>query len=203
MVGLVLAVLALRVVTSAAGELKIADQYRQAGELAAAVVHYRRAARWYAPGSPYHGQALAKLGALGKAAERAGDVGLALDAYRAIRGAIMATRSFHVPERQRLLAADERIASLMAELPRPPSDTGKSYAELRREHLTLLSADPGPQLGWTLLLLAGFVLWVTAVFGFSMRAIDDADRFIPRAARRWGALIVVGFGLFVLGMSFA
>jgi hypothetical protein len=198
---LLIAVLVLRVVTSAAAELHSGDKYREAGEVDAAVVHYRRAARWYAPGSPYHGQALAGLGALGNAAERAGDVDRALDAYRAIRGAIMATRSFQVSDRPRLLAADERIASLMAALPRPPGDAGKSYAALRREHLALLSADPGPKLFWTLVLLFGFVLWVSALFGFSTRAIDDADRFIPRAARRWGALIVVGFGLFVLGMS--
>ena len=200
-VGLLVGVLVLRVVTSAAAELHAADKYRKAGQVDAALVHYRRAARWYAPGSPYHGQALASLGAIGKAAEKVGNVDLALDAYRAIRGAIMATRSFQVIERRRLLAADERIASLMAAQPRPPGDAGKSYAALRREHLLLLSADPGPKLGWTLVLLFGFVLWVSAVFGFSMRAIDDADRLIPRAARRWGALIVVGFGLFVLGMS--
>ena len=42
---------ALRVVTSAAGELHAADEYRARGDTDAAVVHYRRAARWYAPGT--------------------------------------------------------------------------------------------------------------------------------------------------------
>jgi hypothetical protein len=199
--GLLLAVLVLRVVTAAAAELKTADGYRQAGDLEAAIVHYRRAARWYAPGSPFHTQALAKLGAIGTAADARGDGALALSAYRAVRGAIMATRSFYVTEPKRLAAADERIASLMAAQPATPGDAGKSRATLRREHLALLSRDPAPRLGWTLLLLVGFATWVSSTFAFSLRAVDAADRFVPGEARRWGVLIVVGFGLFVLGMT--
>jgi hypothetical protein len=193
----------VRVVTSARSELHTADQYRARGELEAAVVHYRRAARWYAPGSPFHVEALGKLGAIGAQAEATGDGELALSAYRAIRSAIMATRSFYVPERPRLQAADERIASLMAAQPPPPMDAGKSREQLRREHLALLEADPGPKLLWTLVLLLGFGVWVASAFAFTLRAIDEQDRFVPREALRWGTLIAVGFGLFVLGMSLA
>jgi hypothetical protein len=168
-----------------------------------AIVHYRRAARWYAPGSPYHVEALAKLGAIAGKAEQTGDRELALSAYRAIRGAIMSTRSFYVPERVRLEAANQRIAALMAELPAPPMDAGKSREQLRREHLALLQQDPGPDVLWTLVLLVGFFSWVLGAFAFTQRAIDDEDRFVGREALRWGAVIVVGFGLFVLGMSLA
>lgn len=200
---LLLTLLVTRVVLSAADELSQADGYRAQGELAAAVVHYRRAARWYAPGSPYHVLALGKLAAIAKEAEVRGDRELALSAYRAIRGAIMATRSFYVPERARLQAADERIAMLMAALPPPPMDAGKPQAQIRAEHLALLSADPGPRTGWTLLLLFGFAAWVTGAFAFSVRAVDPDDRFVPREAKRWGALIAIGFALFVLGMALA
>ncbi|HMI92693.1 MAG TPA: hypothetical protein VK509_15060, partial [Polyangiales bacterium] len=133
--GLVLGSFALRVVTSSASELRAGDGYRARGELEAALIHYRRSARWYAPGSPYHVEALGRLGQIGADAEQKGDVDLALAAYRAIRAAIMSTRSFYVPEAERLRAADERIAVLMAGLPPPAMDAGKSREQLRKEHL--------------------------------------------------------------------
>lgn len=202
-IGVLVGAVAVRVVTSAASELRVGDAYRARGELEGAVVHYRRAARWYAPGSPYHVEALSKLGAIGEGAERSGDAELALSAYRAIRASIMATRSFYVPERARLHAADERIAELMAALPPPPMDAGKSREQLRREHLALLRADPGPNVLWTVVLLVGFGAWVTGAFAFTLRAIDEHDRLIRREAVRWTAVIAFGFGLFVLGMSLA
>ena len=196
-------VVAARVVTGAKAELEIAERHAQEGDLEAAIVHYRRAARWYAPFSPYHVQALGALGRIGAEAEQKPDVELALSAYRAVRSAILSTRSFYVPERERLEAADKRIASLMAGLPPPQMDAGKSREQLEQEHLALLEHDPDPKLGWTLLLLLGFAAWVGGAFAFTLRAIDSEDRFIRREAVRWGALIVVGFALFVLGMTLA
>jgi hypothetical protein len=201
--GLVLGSFALRVVTSAASELSAGDRSRARGEVEAALIHYRRAARWYAPGSPYHVEALGRLGAIGADAEQHGDVDLALAAYRAIRAAIMSTRSFYVPEAERLRAADERIAALMAGLPPPAMDAGKTREQLRLEHLALLRADPGPSAPWSLVLLVGFALWVGSAFAFASRAVDEQDRFVRREVLRWGSLIAVGFGLFVLGMSLA
>jgi hypothetical protein len=202
-VSVVLAAVAVRVVTSAAEELRRGEQFEVRGDLEGAVVAYRRAARWYAPLSPYHVRALDKLAAIGASAEHAGDSARALSAYRAIRGAILAARSVYVPESARLDAANQRIAALMASEPPPPMDAGKSREELRLEHLALLEADPGPSVGWTLVLLLGFASWVAGAFAFTQRAIDADDRFVPREARRWGALIALGFGLFVLGMALA
>jgi hypothetical protein len=198
-----LSAVVVRVVTSSASELQIADQQRARGDLEAAVVHYRRAARWYAPGSPYHVRALGHLGAIGAEAERHGDLELALCAYRAIRAAIMSSRSWYVPESVRLRAADERIASLMATQPPPPMDAGKSREQLRREHLALLQANPDPSVAWTAVLLLGFASWLGGACAFVLRAIDDEDRFIQREVWRWSSVIIVGFGLFVLGMSLA
>jgi len=52
-------------------------------------------------------------------------------------------------------------------------------------------------------LLIGFGAWVSGAFAFTLRAIDEHDRLIRREAVRWAAVIAVGFGLFVLGMSLA
>jgi hypothetical protein len=202
-VSVLFAAFAIRVVTSSKKELEIGQRALAKGEHEAAVVHLRRAARWYAPGSPYHVRALRELSAIGTAAEGKGDGELALSAYRAVRAAIMSTRSFYVPERARLRAANERIADLMASQPPPPMDAGKSREALRAEHLALLSAEPGPSVFWTVVLLAGFLAWVSGAFLITTRAIDSEDRWVPREALRWGGVVVVGFGLFVLGMVLA
>jgi hypothetical protein len=194
---------AVRVVTGSKAELELAERHEKDGDVDAAVVHYRRAARWYAPLSPFHVHALAALGRIGAEAEQKGDVELALSAYRAVRSAILSTRSFYVPEHERLDAANKRIAALMAGLPPPQMDAGKSREQLEREHLALLELDPDPKLGWTLLLLLGFAAWVAGAFVFTLRAIDSEDRFIRGEAMRWGAMIVVGFALFVLGLAMA
>lgn len=201
--GVILAVVAVRVVTSSRAEMAEADRLRARGDLDGAVVHYRRAARWYAPGNPYSSAALTELGEIGRDAERRGATEAALAAYRAIRAAIMSTRSFYTPHRDRLEAANERIAELMASLPPPPIDAGKSRAELRAEHLALLSADDRPSVPWTIVLLLGFFGWVGGAFVFVTRAVDEEDRLVGAEARRWGTVVVVGLGLFVLGMALA
>jgi hypothetical protein len=201
LVALVLLPIVIRVVVSARGELEQADTALAGGDTDAAIVHYRRAARWYAPLSPYHVRALTQLSALGRQAEQQGDVERALSAYRSVRGAILATRSVYVPEATRLEAANQRIAALMAELPPPGMDAGKSKQQIRLEHLALLEVIPGPNIFWTCVLLAGFACWVASAFAFSVRAIDDEDRWVRSEARKWGSLIVLGVGLFVLGMT--
>jgi hypothetical protein len=198
-----LAAFSIRVISAAATELRAGDEYRARGELEEAVVHYRRSARWYAPGSPFHVRALSHLNAIGFDAEHRGDTELALSAYRAIRGAIMSARSFYVPEKARLQVTDLRIAALMADLPVPPMDANKSRETLRREHLALLEANHDPSVPFTILLLLGFLLWVGSGFAFTMLAIDEDNRFVPREALRWGGLIVLGLVAFVLGLSLA
>lgn len=199
---IVLCAFLVRVVTSSASELALGDAYAGRGEQVAAIVHYRRAARWYAPASPYHVDALAALARIGAAAEAQGDVDLALSAYRGIRAGILSSRSFYVPERARLDAANARIADLMAALPPPPLDAGKTREQLRLEHLALLTRNRDPALGWTLLLLLGLGTWVSGAHLFTLRAVHG-DRFIPAEVRRWGTVVVLGLGMFVLGMAMA
>jgi hypothetical protein len=199
---MLLGVVAARVVYSARTELENARLAAESGK-GDPLVHYRRAARFYVPGSPYHVLALERLAELGRAAQAAGDTPRALSAYRAIRGSILATRSFYVPERARLAHADRQIAALMAEQPAPAIDLGKSKQQLRDEHLALLESSPDPNLFWTCVLLLGFAGFVTSAFAFSERAIDDDDRLRLPEARRWGTAIVVGFGMFALGLALA
>lgn len=197
------ALISARVVWSARAELHEAEQLIAAHDPDAAIVHLRRAARWYAPLSPFHVRALERLRELGQAAEQAGETDRALSAYRALRGAILATRSTYVPERAQLEAANQRIAALMAKQDPPGMDAGKSERQRYEEHLALLTPIPGPSVFWSCVLLGGFVCWVGAAFALSIRGLDGEERWVPRECKRWGSLIVIGFSLFVLGMALA
>ena len=144
-----------------------------------------------------------RAAAIGTEAESSGDPELALSAHRAIRSAILSARSVYTPERARLDAANQRIAGLMAALPAPPMDAGKSPDGLRQEHLALLERDDAPSVLWTLVLLAGFVAWVGGAFVFTVRAIDAEDRWIVPEVKKWSVVIGAGLALFVVGMLLA
>lgn len=182
------AVLAVRVVTGSRAELARGESLEAARDLDGAILHYRRAARLYAPGNPYTVTALERLAAIGARAEAAGETDRALAAYRSIRGGVLATESFYVPHAAALAQADARIAALTGDAgARPPGPD-----PLRRPHV-----------GWTLLLLGGWLAWTAGAFVFAQRALDEEDRVVPAAARLWGTVIVLGFGLFVIGMALA
>ncbi len=190
--GVILAVLAVRVVTSAHAELIRGEALMARGDPDSAILAFRRAARFYAPGNPYSNEGLRHLWRVGTAAERAGETERALAAYRSMRAAIMSSRSVYVPHRAMLERADQAIARL-----------GAGSGESARELLAQLEAPPRPHVGWLLVVLAGWIAWTAGAFAFAQRAIDEEDRLRPSAARLWGTVIVFGFGLFVIGMALA
>lgn len=197
-IGALLAVLAVRAVTSSRSELARGDALRAAGDADAAILAYRRAARWYAPGNPYVPEALDRLAAIAGEAEAAGDPVRALAAWRSARGAIESSRSFYVPHRDRLTAAEEAIARLTGEVSPPGrADTA------RRATLAGLQAPEVPVVGWSVLALCGWLAWTGGAFAFAQQALDEEDRVRSKPARLWGTVVVVGFGLFVIGLSLA
>lgn len=198
-----LGVLTARVVTAGQAELRLAQQVERSGDLDVAIVHYRRAARWYVPFLGTVTTALDRLAAIGDAATKAQDTQRALSAWRAVRSAILGARSVYTPNADRLRVANEKIADLMASADIPPMDVGKDHAALRAEHLALLTAEHRPRVFWALLALLGFVTWVAGAFGFFRRALDGEDRLIAPMAWRFATVVVVGLGLFVLGLALA
>ena len=202
-VGVVLLVVVVRVVVSSHGELRHGDDALARSDIDAARVHFRRAARWYAPGNPYSTEALDRLAGMARDAERRSDPETALACWRAVRAAILSTRSSYVPHQQRLDRANGRIASLMSEQEPPPMDAGRSARELELEHLAMLEEPAHPNMLWTLVLLLGFLAWIAGAFLFATRAIDTEDRFVRPLALRYGVLILVGFTAFAIGLSLA
>jgi hypothetical protein len=206
-----LALIAGRVVWSARAEyrrghgaekraLDRPDPKRRARGLRQAVVHYRRAARWYAPGNPYVGRALDRLSAIGHLAEQQGDAETALRAYRSIRRAALGARSFYTPYSQRLAAANARIAALSAR--QGGRERGADeLARLEAWHEKQLARSRAPGVAWSVLALLGFALWITGAVLFIFRAIGPEDRLRSGHALRWGLVILGGLFLWLLGLT--
>ena len=177
-----------------------ADAAARSAGLDEAVIHYRRAARWYAPGSGYVTRSLDALARIGTAAEQQGDLARALDAHRAIRSAILGARSVYTPHADRLAQANGRIARLSAAV-QGEKQSAEARAKLEAWHLTALRQDTAPAVGWSVLAVLAFLGWVSAAFVFIYRAITPDDRLLVRPALIWGGVILVCLLLWVLGLS--
>jgi len=175
----------------AAGDAAIAR-----GDAQTAMTEWRRAARWYAPGAPHVAAAYERLETLAKTADDKGDKQTALDAWRAIRSSILATRSVYTPFPARLAAANARIADLMAADDRAPG----TVAEKRAYHYELLARDDSPRVGWALVALAGFAAWVGGGFWFARRGVSEDGKLVRRTAARAGLAIALGIIVWMLGL---
>ncbi len=188
---ILLAIVAVRVVWSSRGEWRAAAGVSGDDE----IVHLGRAARLYAPGNPYSRRAIDKLAAIGRQ-----DPARALVAWRELRSAILATRSFYTPHRALLDEANARIADLMADA---EVAAGKEHArdKARAWHAARLAQDEAPSVAWTLVALAGLGAWIGCALGLCVRGVGDDDRLRPRAALAWALGVGGGLALFFLGLA--
>ncbi|MBI2895908.1 MAG: hypothetical protein HYY06_20290 [Deltaproteobacteria bacterium] len=198
-----LALVYARVLWEARAEYREGDDWIARGDPDEAIVHYRRAAHWYAPVNPWVPAALDRLRAIGDRARREGQIDRALAAYRAIRGSILGTRSFYTPMPGRLRAANRAISALMAKQPRPAQDLGKSERQLAREHHELLLRDDTPSVLWSVVLLSGFFTWIAGAFGFIYRGLEADGRLVRPLAIRWLFAVAGGLAAWVVGMILA
>jgi hypothetical protein len=193
-----LGVVVTRVFWDGRAALADGDAAMARGDPAAALVGWRRAARWYAPLAPHVADAYERMEALARAADERDDPALALDAWRAIRSSVLSTRSVYTPYADRLDAANGRIAALMA---KQEVAMGKTDEAARRElHLGLLLRDESPSVPWTLVALAGFAAWVGGGFWLARRGVTDEDKLERRTAARAAVLIAVGLLVWMLGL---
>ena len=191
LVAILLSIVAARVVWSSRGEWRAA--------VAAAggedeIVHLGRAARLYAPGNPYSRRAVERLATIGRS-----DPARALAAWRELRSALLATRSFYTPHRALLAEANDRIADLMADA-EIQSGMQTRRDKARAWHAARLAQDYSASVGWSLLALLGLAAWIGCALGLVWRGIGDDDRLRPRPALAWAAGIVAGLVLFFLGL---
>ena len=203
---LVLAVVWLRVWTSARDELAQARRARAAADVEGAIRHYQYAMRWYSPGAGAPGDAAADLRLLARDLEGAGDRKNALRAWRRLRGAVRATRSVYTPFAGLADEVDRNIARLTADEQLAlgqPTIRGRDRAQLEADHLRLLKLDPTPTAGWGLLVVLAFIGWVAGGFLTIARGFDREARLLRPGFIRYAALTAACFGLWVVGLVMA
>jgi hypothetical protein len=193
-------VVVTRAVWQGRSALDDGDRAFSAGDSDEAIRWWRRAARWYVPLAPHVADAYDRLETLATEAEAKGDLATALAAWQGVRGSILATRSFYVPHEERLDPANRHIASLLARMEGAAPDAGKTEAQRAAWHYQLLDRDEAPDVGWTLLALAGFLTWIGGGALFAWRGISADDKLVPRAATTAGVLVASGLVLWLLGL---
>ena len=198
-VGFCLAVVVTRAVWQGRGALDAGDRALEGKDSEEAIRHWRRAARWYVPLSPHVSDAYDRLEALAALAEKQGDLRTALAAWQGVRGSILATRSFYTPHEDRLEPANRKIADLMTRLDTtPPVDM--TPEKLAAWHYELLARDESPSVGWSVLAVLGFLVWIGGGVLFAMRGVTAEDRLERRPAITAGVLVMAGLVVWLVGL---
>ncbi len=203
LVALVGAGLVLRAFTSAGEELARGNDARGSGDLEAAIDHYRRVAAWGFPGNHRADEALEALATIGREAEARGDTTIALSALRSIHGAIASSPYPSAARASMREAADDDLARIASEGAPPAIDSSRSPGERRAAYRALLDAERRPSPGWALVALLGFGLWVFGGVRLFGGGFDERGEPVGPVIRRMGTLIILGLGLFALGLVLA
>lgn len=195
-------VMTTRCLLEARAELSQAEVALGQRDLPSAVFHFHAAARWYAPFNVYAQDALRQLEQLAKAAELRADLPLALRAYRAVHGALHATRGVAVSDPAQLERVDARIAALMAQERPAEIDADKPREQRERELRELLQVK-GPRTLGVLLSCGGFFTWVIAFGVLILRGLDREGRVVRSVARPSFLCVVFGWVAFAIGLQIA
>lgn len=171
---IVFALLAQRSIAHGEQDMLESDRAFDSGELELAVLHARRAATAYVPGARHVAAGFERLRAVARGAERERDLGLAQQAWGAVRAAALESRHLWQPHPEALREAEAQLARL--------SPGGRPSASGRLKGLSLVSLG-GLALG-AALALCGWGVWC---------AVDPPD------ARAWRSRLAA-LGACLVGM---
>jgi len=195
---ILVAVMVARVFIEAKQEFQEGSAAYQAGKLEKAIVHFDRAAHWYAPGNFYVEKALNRLWEIGNQVEKE-DPKMGLLAYDSLRGSIYAIRSFYWPYRDYLPRVNERIADLRAQ-EQVKDQSGTIYGAAHAFHRKALETDERPYIGWVAAVEIGFFGWIFAVVALIWKGFDREGRMHWKRSVPWMVAIVVFFTCWVFGL---
>lgn len=193
-----LAAVTARVIVAGEAEIAASTAALRAGDAHEATVRARRAAEWYAPGAPHVRVAYERLMSLGKEAERRHQREIALLAFEGVHEAAISTRWLVMPHESDVAVADQAIARLRSQDPRPPGAAVEPDAAIERALLDSLAARPGPSramsagLGVAFAVILGGLGWVLT------RAVDATGRLSPSRARLGAAVAAMGLVAWVV-----
>jgi len=194
------AVLIVKVTYNAKQELAVGEEAYTRGAYDVAITHYERAIKWYTPFSTTVRMAVERLWQLGAEAETRGDWRLALEAYQSLRASLYAVQSFYIPYESWIPKAEERIALLMAKTQAGNEPNADKLAQDTARFAMQLQRHVGPHLGWSILVVIGFLGWVSATIGLIWYVMDEAGNFARRQGVLWGSLMALFFALWLISM---
>jgi len=140
-------------------QLELAHQSLHVDKQKRALVHYERAIHPYLPLLPAREQAMREMKGLCQQQEKAGNLNLALEGWRRLRGALLSSRSiFGQPNRSVLSEANRHIARLAAQT---DVQAMMSKKEIQTEATRFLSRQLKDINGfWGVMQVTFLLLWV-------------------------------------------
>lgn len=155
------------------------ERYFEENKWVQAITFFDRSIHWYTPYNPYVEKSAKKLWEIGEQGQRAGDIKLALIAFRAIRGGFYSARSFYTPGKEWIRMSEHRIQELeeIEKAQRGIQDetkTGNFVGEKSQE-------VPGPHPGWSVVVVLSFLGWVGSLLAFIPCAFGPREE----RSRKW------------------
>jgi len=203
-VGIILLGFGVRAYTTAEDALAAGEAALAEGRVDEAQDHLQWAMRAQTPGASAPHRAADLLEGVAADALARGDDPTALRALRRLRGGILSTRHLWSPFSERLEAVNARLAAVTARTQIAEGNArGASLEALTAEHARLLALDPTPSVGASLAVSLGFLGWVGCLFGLIFRGLNAELRWVPHAARTWGAGALACFATWLAGLYIA
>jgi hypothetical protein len=170
------------------------------GQFVQAITFFDRSIHWYTPYNPYVEKSANKLWEIGRRSQQDGDVKLALIAVRAIRGGFYSARSFYTPGKNWIRMCDKKIHEL-EELEKVQKGL-QSEAEMGVPVGEKSQEVPGPNPGWSVVVVLSFLGWVGSIIVFIFRAFGAKKEEKGRLSRGapWLGMAAVFYGLWIIGM---
>jgi hypothetical protein len=176
------------------------EKYLEMDQFVQAITFFDRSIHWYTPYNPYVEKSAKRLWEVGERSRQDGDIKLALIALRAIRGGFYSARSFYTPGKNWIRMSEKKIHELekMEKAQKGLQDEAKmetAFGERSQE-------VPGPNPGWSVLVVLGFLGWVGAVIGliwFSWTPLRKAEGY-RSISILWGCLALIFFILWIVAM---
>jgi hypothetical protein len=174
-------------------DYKTGESLLRQNQVIRAITFFDRSLHWYAPLNPYVERSAKRLWEIGEKAEKQGDLRMARIAFESIRNACYGTSHVFTPNEEWIDKVESRIKALGSGKDRKgesPAAEGKS---------------PHPRVGWSVLVVLGFLGWAGALLGFIV-SVFRKDRGAEKPFRKgfvWLCLILGFAALWVAGMVMA
>ena len=176
------------------------ETYLKANQYIKAITFFDRSIHWFTPLNPYVCKSAERLWKISKYAQKRGDIRLALIAVRTIRRGFIAARSFYMPGRDWIEKCNMRIYQLL----KIEQDRNGDLSMGDLSDISVLDNPQvkGPDILWSIILLASLLGWIGSVIGFIMSGFRASHKtsLVSLSNLKWMILWAAFFSIWVIGM---